>query len=208
MLKITTFSYKFHLKFQQKSWKKRFLDIHPSQKERFTLIMEYIPRAPKVNDPSLKERLRWKGKVSSLRSRAVNRTLDRGFSSAYFYWNKKRSFAASLREGWDNATILPSLNTRDGWDNLLTSFRQLPSGLRLRRNPWPRCVRFALARSIEPSARVPKFTLTLETKSEAERLRFLFQGERGIRTLGPVTDSGFRDRPIRPLWHLSEVCII
>lgn len=47
-----------------------------------------------------------------------------------------------------------------------------------------------------------------ETKNGALRLRFLFQGERGIRTLGPVTDSGFRDRPIRPLWHLSEVCTI
>ena len=55
-------------------------------------------------------------------------------------------------------------------------------------------------RGFDPSA--------YETKSEALRLRFLFQGERGIRTLGPVTDSGFRDRPIRPLWHLSEVCTI
>ena len=33
----------------------------------------------------------------------------------------------------------------------------------------------------------------------------IFSGERGIRTLGPVTVSGFRDRPNRPLWHLSEV---
>jgi hypothetical protein len=30
-------------------------------------------------------------------------------------------------------------------------------------------------------------------------------GERGIRTLGPRTaNNGFRDRPIRPLWHLSD----
>ncbi len=29
-------------------------------------------------------------------------------------------------------------------------------------------------------------------------------GERGIRTLGPPkADNGFRDRPDRPLWHLS-----
>ena len=29
-------------------------------------------------------------------------------------------------------------------------------------------------------------------------------GETGIRTLGPLKGiNGFRDRPIRPLWHLS-----
>ncbi len=139
------------------------------------------------------------------------------------------------------------------------------------RNLKTRCIRFALAGFVEPSARV--LILFHETKSGALRLRFLFQGERGIRqhflsvqllpsglrsltaiskpavfasllrvlsnpyegshpsllikrirnpqgvpysfqgergirTLGPVTDSGFRDRPIRPLWHLSEVCTI
>ena len=77
------------------------------------------------------------------------------------------------------------------------------------RNPWPRWVRFALARSIEPSARVlihPLFHL--KQKAKPFGFAFCFKGERGIRTLGPVTDSGFRDRPIRPLWHLSEVCII
>ncbi len=29
-------------------------------------------------------------------------------------------------------------------------------------------------------------------------------GETGIRTLGPRRDNGFRDRPVRPLRHLSE----
>ena len=48
----------------------------------------------------------------------------------------------------------------------------------------------------------------IETKSGAFRLHFSFQGERGLRTLGPVTVSGFRDRPNRPLWHLSKVCTI
>ena len=32
----------------------------------------------------------------------------------------------------------------------------------------------------------------------------MFSGEGGIRTLGgPKDHNGFRDRPIRPLWHLS-----
>jgi hypothetical protein len=34
---------------------------------------------------------------------------------------------------------------------------------------------------------------------------FFFCGERGIRTLGPAKrDNGFRDRPDRPLRHLSK----
>ena len=31
----------------------------------------------------------------------------------------------------------------------------------------------------------------------------LYGGEGGIRTHGPFQDNGFRDRPIRPLSHLS-----
>jgi hypothetical protein len=35
----------------------------------------------------------------------------------------------------------------------------------------------------------------------------LFCGERGIRTLvAHKAPNGFRDRPIQPLWHLSEAC--
>ena len=49
--------------------------------------------------------------------------------------------------------------------------------------------------------------LPYEKSGAHEGLHF-FQGERGIRTLGPVTVSGFRDRPNRPLWHLSKVRII
>ena len=48
-----------------------------------------------------------------------------------------------------------SLKEREGWDGSVTfcSFAALRVTAR-GRNPWPRCVRFALARSIEPSARV------------------------------------------------------
>ena len=35
-----------------------------------------------------------------------------------------------------------------------------------------------------------------------------FGGERGIRTPGPLTVSGFQDRRNRPLCHLSEAKII
>jgi hypothetical protein len=39
---------------------------------------------------------------------------------------------------------------------------------------------------------------------ECEWLHFLPGGEGGIRTHGgPKDHNGFRDRPIRPLWHLS-----
>ena len=38
----------------------------------------------------------------------------------------------------------------------------------------------------------------------SQLLDFPFSGEGGIRTLGgPKDHNGFRDRPIRPLWHLS-----
>lgn len=34
----------------------------------------------------------------------------------------------------------------------------------------------------------------------------LLSGETGIRTLGPAKqDNGFRDRPVRPLRHLSKI---
>ena len=75
------------------------------------------------------------------------------------------------------------------------------------RNPKLACVRFALGEFVEPSARVRKHYPMKQIRNP-QGVPYLFQGERGIRTLGPVTDSGFRDRPIRPLWHLSEVCTI
>ena len=38
---------------------------------------------------------------------------------------------------------------------------------------------------------------------------FISGGEGGIRTLGTLLGyNGFRDRPIQPLWHLSEPVII
>jgi hypothetical protein len=40
-------------------------------------------------------------------------------------------------------------------------------------------------------------------KASLRMLPFLFGGERGIRTPGPVTVNGFQDRRIRPLCHLS-----
>ncbi len=43
------------------------------------------------------------------------------------------------------------------------------------------------------------------TTKVAEPLLFLRCGKRGIRTPGPVKVSGFQDRRIRPLCHLS-VC--
>lgn len=49
------------------------------------------------------------------------------------------------------------------------------------------------------------FGVSLMKKYGAHKGLHIFSGERGIRTLGPVTVSGFRDRPNRPLWHLSEV---
>ncbi len=42
----------------------------------------------------------------------------------------------------------------EGWDDSVTSFPSSPSGLRLRRNPKLACVRFALGKFVEPSARV------------------------------------------------------
>ncbi len=85
-------------------------------------------------------------------------------------------------------------------------FTSCPTGCGRGRNLKTRYVRFALAGFVEPSARVR--SLAFETKRAPQGGSFCFKGERGIRTLGPVTDSGFRDRPIRPLWHLSEVCTI
>ena len=127
-----------------------------------------------------------------------------------------------------SSRLSPSLITREGLDKTFTSFHHvsLPllkeregldgsvtfcsfAALRVTaigRNLKTRCVRFALAGFVEPSARVR--SLAFETKRAPQGGSFCFKGERGIRTLGPVTDSGFRDRPIRPLWHLSEVCTI
>ena len=114
------------------------------------------------------------------------------------------------REGWDNKLISfrltsPSQGERDKTTISLRSIVALRVAV-FDRNLKTRCIRFALAGFVEPSARV-RFLFSVKQKGPPKGT-FLFQGERGIRTLGPVTDSGFRDRPIRPLWHLSEVCTI
>ena len=120
-------------------------------------------------------------------------------------------------EGLDNRLILSpvilakagisifSLRERD-WTS--TSLRlSMPSRLR----PLAvilDCVWFALLTRSQSNPLRGFAPCPIETKSGALRLHVSFQGERGIRTLGPVTVSGFRDRPNRPLWHLSKVRII
>ncbi len=42
-----------------------------------------------------------------------------------------------------------------------------------------------------------------EDRSSASRVNQGDGGEGGIRTHGTFRYNGFRDRPIRPLWHLS-----
>ena len=52
----------------------------------------------------------------------------------------------------------------------------------------------------------PKDDFTIHDKVYVyDKVGIFFSGEGGIRTLGsPKGYNGFRDRPNRPLWHLSE----
>ena len=148
-----------------------------------------------------------RGITPSLRSRVRTypiETKTRLFSLVFVSRRERDGTTISLR------SLLPSrhpssLRERD-WTS--TSLRlSMPSRLR----PLAvilDCVWFAsLSRSQSNPLRGFE-PCPIETKSGALRLHFLFQGERGIRTLGPVTVSGFRDRPNRPLWHLSKVRIM
>ena len=126
------------------------------------------------------------------------------------------------REGWDrsvtfssltfslNTRAFPSLSRRERDGTAQShSVPSPPFGLRPEAVILDRAVFASLSRGqSNPLRGFSSTSFSLETKSEALRLRFSFQRRERDSTLGPVTDSGFRDRPIRPLWHLSEVCII
>jgi hypothetical protein len=49
--------------------------------------------------------------------------------------------------------------------------------------------------------------LYIKIKQPPKKRLFIFSGEKGIRTPGPVTVNGFQDRRIRPLCHLSAAKI-
>lgn len=174
VLKITTFSYKFSLKFRKKT-------ATSKEKMIFRKFFWFL---------------------ASL-SRGLSNPL-RGFSSA----------SILLKQKGERGMGQPDHSPFSQYERGIRQDVHFVSRLALRvtargRNLKLACVRFALGEFVEPSARVlihPLFHL--KQKAKPYGFAFRFKGERGIRTLGPVTDSGFRDRPIRPLWHLSEVCII
>ena len=73
-------------------------------------------------------------------------------------------------------SIYPSLKVREGWDKTFTSFRSPPFGLRPEAVILDRAVFASLSRGqSNPLRGFSSTIISLETKSEALRLRFLFQ---------------------------------
>ena len=151
--------------------------------------------------PSLKEREGWDRSVTfnsltfSLNTRAFSLTprRERDWTRRSLRFNSIPPLSRRERDGTAQSHSVPSP----------------PFGLRPEAVILDRAVFASLSRVLSnPRRGFSSSFILLKQKAKPFGFAFCFKGERGIRTLGPVTDSGFRDRPIRPLWHLSEVCII